>query len=152
MGVRGDFEELAKLRRKMSEPNSEIKEPLLKAAAAEARTLVAMEFRQSIDPNGDPWQPLAWRKGMPLRKTGRGANSFTARPTDEGFVVGTNVEYMAFHQTGGKTRQARGKKSRTKVGRLPKREIVPSGGRLTARWLLAIEKALTPVARRIFKG
>jgi phage gpG-like protein len=149
MSVRGDFAELDRLRRDMD--SAALKSRLLKAAAAEARTLVALEFRQSVDPAGDPWAPLASRKGQILRKTGRGANSFTARPTDRGFIVGTNVEYMGVHQTGGTTRKPKGKrKSRAKVGKIPKREIVPTGG-LTPRWKAAIDKATDVAVKNYFR-
>lgn len=150
MGVRGDFPELAKLREQLRS-SGELKQRLLSAAAAEARTQVALEFRQSVDPNGQPWAPLAWRSGKILRKSGRGGNSFTSRATANGFVVGTNVDYMGVHNTGGTTRKPKGnRRSRAKVGRIPKREIVPSNGELSPRWRTAIDKATNVALRNYF--
>jgi phage gpG-like protein len=78
----------------------QIKRDLMVAASGEARHLVRVGFQSESDPSSDPWQPLVYREGKILRLTGRMANSFTAWPTDKGFVVGTNVEYAQYHQDG----------------------------------------------------
>lgn len=141
MGVRGDFEELRRLREKLkagsTSNNSELKQRLLKSAAAEARTQVAIGFRDQVDPTGAPWKPLKKRQGKILRKTGRLANSFTSRPTETGIVVGTNTKYAVFHQDGTKHMDAR--------------RMVPSG-RLTPRWKTAIDKATTVAFKNFFKS
>lgn len=172
MGVRGDFAELAKLRAAFRQASSgDLRSRLLKAAASEALTQVQLEFRESVDPTGQAWAPLKYRDGMPLRDTGRMANSFTSKPTGNGFMVGTNVAYAVYHQKGTKGRkaaqtrmQAVGKNgrfmSRLRAGKaksasvgvrsltfkagsggIPARPMVPEGG-LTARWRKPIEAAV----------
>jgi phage gpG-like protein len=79
------------------------KQQLLQSAADESVHLVKMGFRLESDPEGQPWTPLKSRRGgMPLRKTGRMANSFTAKALPNGFLVGSNVTYTIFHQEGTK--------------------------------------------------
>ena len=107
MGIRGDFGKLDQLTAGLKNALAgELKTRLLTAAAEEAKTQVALGFRASRDPYGAAWAALKYRKGMPLRDTGRLANSFTARPTGDGFEVGTNVSYARFHQYGTKGRRA----------------------------------------------
>lgn len=150
MGIRGEFGKLEALRAAIrSAAAGGLRERLLKAAAAEAMAQVQLEFRESVDPTGEPWKPLKYRDGMPLRDTGRLANSFSSRPTATGFVVGTNVSYAAYHQYGTKGR----KRSRAQAvakrrlnfqaghGGIPARPMVPVGG-LSPRWQVAIEKAV----------
>jgi phage gpG-like protein len=178
VGIRGDFEKLRNLKRKVGDPGA-FRERVLKAAAAEARTQIALEFRQSVDPSGQPWAPLKHRRGQPLRLTGRLANSFTSEVTAKGFRVGTNVSYAVFHQQGTKGHkahqrfQAVGKKGRfvsrksrsgssakkTSVrmlnfreggGVIPKRQMIPEGT-LPPRWSKPIDTAMRNAAERFFK-
>lgn len=79
-----------------------LRQRLLAGAAAEAKRLVQMGFRTETDPDGVPWAPLKGRRGMILRDTGRMANSFTSVATSDGFRVGSNVEYVKYHQEGTK--------------------------------------------------
>lgn len=180
MGIRGDFDKLEALRRKIKDAaRSGLKERVLKAAAAEARTQVALEFRLGVDPDGNPWAPLKHRSGQILRLTGRLANSFTSVATATGLRVGTNVAYAVFHQkgtgghkqhtrfqaVGGKGRfvsrksraNARGKSSKVRAlnfkeggGKIPARPMVPEG-RLTARWSAAIDKAMDVAIKNFFQ-
>ena len=78
-----------------------------KLASIEAESLVALGFRSSTDPYGEPWAPLKHRDGKPLIDTGRLRASFHGRPTDDGFSIGTNVKYAAVHQTGGHVKGGR---------------------------------------------
>jgi len=179
MGIRGDFDELNRLKQKVADAaRAGLKERVLKAAAAEARTQIALEFRQGVDPDGKPWAPLKFRRGQILRLTGRLANSFTATVTSNGFRVGTNVEYAHFHQQGTKGHKAHtraqaagkggkfiSKKAAGKAksgfvrltqlnfkqggGALPKRPMVPEG-QLSARWAAAIDKAVDVAVRNFF--
>ncbi len=179
MGIRGDFGELNELRRRIRRAASgSLKERVLKAAAAEARTQVALGFRESVDPDGQPWAALKSRRGQILRKTERLANSFTTTVTANGFRVGTNVTYAVFHQQGTKGHKAHtrfqpiGGKGRFKSrkaagaskkvvklrqlnfkqggGALPARRMVPEG-ELSARWGTAIDKAMADAAKRFFE-
>ena len=181
MGIRGDFNELNELHRRVRDAGrGGLKERLLKAAAAEARTQIALEFRGGVDPDGRPWAPLKYRRGQILRKTGRLANSFTSSVTANGFRVGTNVEYAPFHQHGTKGHQAHtrfqpiggkgrfasrksrgaGKRKVTKLrqlnfqaggGAIPARQMVPEG-KLTQRWSTAIDRAMASAAKNFFES
>lgn len=59
---------------------------------------------------GEPWRPLTpgYRAARPAGKiltvTGRLRNSIQQRAQGDGVLVGTNVQYAAIHQYGGKTR------------------------------------------------
>lgn len=179
MGIRGDFEQLRALKRKVSDPSA-FRERVLKAAAAEARTQIALEFRQSVDPSGQPWAALKHRRGQPLRLTGRLANSFTSEVTAKGFRVGTNVSYAIFHQQGTKGHKAhqrfqavgkrgrfvsrksraaaRAKKTAVRLlnfkeggGVIPKRQMVPEGT-LPPRWSAPIDHAMRDAAERFFNS
>lgn len=57
-------------------------------------------FKLGIDPWGNPWQALKFRKGQPLRNTGRLNRSITSRVDSQGVTVGTNVAYAPPHQFG----------------------------------------------------
>jgi len=98
MSVRANVDDLRAL--KLLLHSGDAKKRLLEAAASEARRMVQMGFRTETDPSGKPWVELKYRSGRILRKTARMANSFTARATDRGFIVGTNVEYAKYHQEG----------------------------------------------------
>ena len=179
MPVRGDWDALRRLRETL---RGDVKGQLLKAAAAEALTQVQLGFRRETDPDGQPWAPLKYRQGKILRDTGRLANSFTARPTDGGFAVGTNVGYAVYHQEGTAGRMAgasrlqptskrgrflsKGKAAKQKTGAvalrrltfaagggsIPARPMVPRGGQLSEPWARAIDKACDIAMRRIFRG
>ena len=139
MGVRGDFAQLALLRAKLKDAGGgALKARLLKAAAAEALTQVKLGFRAQQDPSGKPWKPLKSRKGMILRKTSRMANSFTARPTDSGFVIGSNVTYSPFHQDG--------------TRRMAKRMMLPGDQKLTPKWRAAIDAAADIALKNFLKS
>ncbi len=100
MSVKG-MAQLAAMRKAFSKESiAAVRLELHKAAAAEALTQVQLGFKASKDPNWQDWAPLKQRDGMPLRDTGRMANSFTSRPTLRGFEIGTNTEYAKFHQYG----------------------------------------------------
>ena len=102
MTVRAQYTgDLDMLRKLLTNPDI-LKQRMLAAAAAEAKRLVQMGFRTETDPDGVHWAPLKGRRGMILRDTGRMANSFTSVPTADGFRVGSNVEYVKFHQEGTK--------------------------------------------------
>jgi phage gpG-like protein len=121
----------------------QLKQRMLSAAAAEARTQVMLGFQAERDPDGIPWKPLQRRKGKILRDTARMSNSFTARPTTTGFMVGNNVEYTKYHQKGTKTQ--------TGDVRIPVRRMVPPSGQLSQPWTDAIDKACTLVLARHLK-
>jgi phage gpG-like protein len=103
--------------------------PMSEAMAATAFTKVQQGFRESVDPSGNPWRELAEdtvksrRKGKKKRgpkiliDTGRLRNSISAKSDDQGFKIGTNVEYGVYHQQP----DGPGK------GIIPRRQFLPEG-------------------------
>jgi phage virion morphogenesis protein len=57
-------------------------------------------FKLGIDPWGNPWQALKFRKGQPLRDTGRLNRSIVSKVDAIGVTVGTNLIYAPVHQFG----------------------------------------------------
>jgi phage virion morphogenesis protein len=57
-------------------------------------------FKLGIDPWGNPWQALKFRKGQPLRDTGRLNRSIVSKVDATGVTVGTNLIYAPVHQFG----------------------------------------------------
>lgn len=57
-------------------------------------------FKLGIDPWGNPWQALKFRKGQPLRDTGRLNRSIVSKVDASGVTVGTNLIYAPVHQFG----------------------------------------------------
>jgi len=101
----------------------ELAQVLSVAALAE----VSNGFVHSRDPYGTPWKPLAWRKGQPLRDTGRMQGSVhVGRVGADGFTIRIGAGYAVYHQDGARTRRPlAGGKSRARVGSLPQRRMVP---------------------------
>jgi len=78
-------------------------EDLQPAYATVGRVLVnriRLCFKLSIDPWGNPWQALKFRKGQPLRDTGRLNRSIVSKVDATGVTVGTNLIYAPVHQFG----------------------------------------------------
>lgn len=116
MPLNGDF---AKLDRAIAELAALGNPRVVSVAAANVAQAVVAEvqlgFRKQQDPYGAAWAPLKRdrarnkkaakkngksSKGKILRDTGRLANSITGRASSNQVVVGTNVEYAAYHQYG----------------------------------------------------
>lgn len=57
-------------------------------------------FKLGVDPWGSPWLALKFRKGQPLRDTGRLQRSITSSADSTGVTVGTNLVYAPTHQFG----------------------------------------------------
>lgn len=125
---------------------------------ATAMKLVADEFRHSVDPYGKPWQALAWRKGQPLRDTGRMAGAVIGTADGPTIQITIGTTYAVYHQKGAKVRKpavsAKGKqrKSRGRVGNLPRRQMLPeeSTGGLGFSWYRAFSKDADAVVRKAF--
>ena len=72
-----------------------------KSMGEEALHQLAEEFRHSVDPFGNPWKPIVWRKGQPLVNNGILRNSWgLTNVKPEGFDLYTNVGYAGVHQNG----------------------------------------------------
>lgn len=138
MAVVGGFGDLERLIRKVGTvASAESRAKVAKQLAHEALTQVKLGFSQSVAPDDASWAPLKYRKGKPLRDTGRLANSFgVLREGPDGFTVGTNVAYAAYHQTG--TRH------------MPARPMVPAGG-LPPRYADAFTDLLETYLAKHFK-
>ena len=167
-------DEFKRLRKRMQQASrGALKERMLKSAAAEALTQVQLGFRSGIDPYGKPWAKLKFRRGQPLRDTRILQNSFSSRPTSNGFVVGTNREdkIVVTHQEGRtivpKKAPLLAFKVPGKIGKgarrgkpgwvfakkvvVPARKMVPDKGQLSNRWQRAIDAAVNTSVRNFFK-
>lgn len=99
-GIRGDFEGLADLKRRIASiEKPSFRRQLSKGLAEEARTQVHEGFRREEDPEGVKWKP-SWSPNT-LRDTGRLRNSIATHAWERGFTLSTNVKYAAIHQYGG---------------------------------------------------
>lgn len=63
-------------------------------------TKVRLCFKLGVDPWGTTWAPLKYRKGQPLRDTGRLQRSITSVADSKGVSIGTNTVYARAHQFG----------------------------------------------------
>lgn len=88
-----------------------------KALGTVANTIaeeIRLGFEDSTDPWGNPWKPLKFRSGQPLKDTGVLANSITHNITSATSAeVGTNICHAIVHQYGAtvKADQPKGKQS-----------------------------------------
>lgn len=159
MSITGDFGALRGLR----ERTDPAQVALLTTAAAQrmratAMKLVADEFRHSVDPYGKPWKPLAWRNGQPLRDTGRMAGAVIGTASGPTIQITIGTTYAAYHQKGAKvrkpgiTKKGKQRKSRGRVGNLPRRQMLPeeSTGGLGFTWYRAFSKDADAVVRKAF--
>ncbi|MBC3252852.1 phage virion morphogenesis protein [Serratia fonticola] len=132
------------------------REPLMRAIAAEMKDAVEENFAQQGRP---AWLGIK-RDGMILQKSGRLASSIVAVSDNDSATVGTNVEYAAIHQFGGKTRPhvilPRNKKALAFNGRVVKKVNHP-GSDIPARPFLALtsddeEKIVSTVSEYLYNA
>lgn len=88
-------EQLDELRQRLERASSNGLRELYELLAEEGRTLVVEQFERQGDPYGNAWAPrkAAFGRrtgGQILRDTARFQNSFVARPTADGFEIGSN--------------------------------------------------------------
>lgn len=120
MGVTGDFGKLKRLRAGFEGMKTQgFKAGLCRQMGEHSRDLVLQCFENARDPYGNAWARLKYRRGRPLRLTGRLYNSITTRSSAQGWSVSTPVIYAATHNYG---RDA-----------IPRRQYIPSRG-LPASW------------------
>jgi phage virion morphogenesis protein len=126
------------------------REPLMRELAALMHDAVEENFAQEGRP---PWLGIK-RDGRILQKSGHLARSITEYSDNDTAVVGTNVEYAAIHQFGGKTRpheiRPRNKQALAFNGRVVKKVNHP-GSDIPARPFLMLtdedeEKIITTVS------
>lgn len=155
MPVRGDIDGLKKLSEKIRQlTTAGFKADLSKALAATAWQQTLAGFRESRDPYGTPWRPLAWRKGTPLIDSGQMRQSVSTESTGNGFRLRIGVVYAAIHQYGAKVRAARQRPSRGRVGSVPQRQMVPmrETGGLGPIWLGAFNETAARLIRDRVRG
>jgi phage gpG-like protein len=75
-------------------------QPIFAVIGSRIANRIRLCFKLGIDPWGNPWQALKFRKGQPLRDTGRLQRSIVSKPDASGVTVGTNVLYAPTHQFG----------------------------------------------------
>lgn len=90
----------AKLKAKLAAISGADMKPAFETIGRVIATKVRLCFKLGIDPFGQPWAPLKYRKGQPLRDTGRLQRSITSVADSSGVVIGTNVRYARAHQRG----------------------------------------------------
>lgn len=101
VGVTGDIGELHKICQAFKALGQDATlRAISKSMSEETLYLVHWGFDNEMDPYGDPWEPLVYRDGQILQKTGRLANSFHRSYAAGGYEVYTNVEYAMPHQDG----------------------------------------------------
>ncbi|MEC7121109.1 MAG: phage virion morphogenesis protein [Pseudomonadota bacterium] len=77
-------------------------QPILDGMGRVLTNFIRLGFKTSRSPWGEPWQPLKYRQGQPLRDTGRFQASITHIVQSETVEIGTNIQkYPPIHQFGG---------------------------------------------------
>lgn len=117
--------------------------PLTQAWAGVMVAQVNKAFSTGTSPDGAAWAPPKFRKGQPLRDTGRLRNSITSRYTPTEAVSGTNLIYAPVHQFGA-TIVAKNAPylvfptptgwARKKSVTIPARPFYPKGPNLPSTW------------------
>lgn len=75
-------------------------QPVFAAIGRSMVNRIRLCFKMGVDPWGSPWAALKFRKGQPLRDTGRLNQSITFNADNTGVTIGTNVKYARTHQYG----------------------------------------------------
>lgn len=74
--------------------------PAYALIGARIASRIRLCFKLGADPWGTPWAALRFRRGQPLRDTGRLNRSIVSRADSDGVTVGTGVKYAPVHQFG----------------------------------------------------
>jgi len=162
MALRGDFDKLERIVSTVDAlARGRITQALKRQAGEAALTELRRGFRRSRDPYGKAWEELAIRPGVPLRDTGRLANSFSLQITPNGFAIGTPIEYAHVHQYGATIVPVRAPLLRFKVrgvgwfslkkATIPARKMLPEGDSL-GTWRDPIAEALGDAWERLWKN
>ena len=110
-GIRGDFQELRRLRSrfaKLATPAARL--DVTRAVAEAAEKQIDDSFRASRGPYGRAWAPLKSRTGRPLMDTGAHLrNTLAPKITARGFVITTAFPGAPVHQYGATIRAKNGK-------------------------------------------
>lgn len=74
--------------------------PVYRVIGSRIANRIRLCFKLGIDPWGNPWAALKWRKGQPLRDTGLLNRSISSKPDSTGVTIGTNKLQAPVHQFG----------------------------------------------------
>lgn len=117
---------------------------------------IRLGFKNSQSPYGNPWKPITYRQGQPLRHTSHLLGSINHNSTKDNVTIGTDKDiiYAKIHQFGGVIRPRTAKTLRFFIGNrmilaskviIPARPYMPIVGNdvvLPQDWLKATVKAL----------
>lgn len=155
MAIKGDFQALQRLAKKMGQMQSAaFREYIGQRLGAAALKQVADEFRDERDPYGNAWAPLKMprqrqgtrdrggrflKRDRILQDTGRLRASFGTHSTATGFSITTDVDYARYPQKGTRT--------------APRRQIVPEQGTggIGPIWAKAFNREAGKAMREFFK-
>lgn len=130
--------------------------------AIEAEKQLLAEFRQSRDPYGRAWAPVA-RGGKPLDDSGNLRGSRVSVPTSDGIEVGLAAPYASYQQFGTRARKrrvasfARARAAARAAGRklgpggIRPREMLPISAGLGQIWGDAFERRTAAVMREVLR-
>jgi phage gpG-like protein len=162
--IRGDWDKFKELQDRLNQlsqivaPGSPDGKKLVDLIGEAFKKELADEFKQSRDPYGNPWKPLARQRnrardrkarerrikqGKPLRgdkvlvDTGRMSRSVAVRGEPGAVRIILPTSYASFHQYG--------------AADLPRRQMLPEldTGGLGSRWSMAAEKAVARFLERM---
>ena len=112
-------------------------------------------FNASRDPYGDRWQPLRYRRGKPLQKSGRLYRSAATQPLPRGGTeVGLTASYAGYHQDGAPPRARKDGSRRSESPKggpsgIQARPMVPDDDRgLPDKWGRALDTAIEDLIDR----
>ncbi len=154
MGVSFDMAGLQRMKEAVEGVvSAEFRVEMSQVLAASALHLVDNGFRAGVDPYGEQWAPLSYRKGQPLLDTGRmRASAHGVRTDSDGFTIEIGTNYAVYHQKGASVRKPRrGRPSRGRVGRIPQRMMVPDKDKgMGPVWSHTFQRDAVSLLRRRF--
>ena len=160
MGLTGDFRGLNDLKRRLQRLVGEgFSEELADVLGSTALKQVDDGFRNSRNPYGEAWKPLALRQGKPMLDTGSMAASANYQPTRNGFRINIPKKQAMLLHHGGVVRPVSAPALRFKVRGggwytlkrvvIPSRLMVPVRSRgLGSIWGHAFDRAAAAFLRR----
>lgn len=125
---KGDFAAIAQMAAGLSSLSSNAKLAISRRIAERSEALIAQGFAEEKAPDGSKWDPLKYRDGKPLDKTGDLKDSFTAKAIGTGVSIESSSPVFVHHQHGAPR------------ANIPRRQMVPNDGELPPAWSEAFEE------------